>query len=250
MMLWLVAAGAVAGQVQVPSKDGVALVGDEWGKGERGVLLVHDEGRTRADWSTLGSKLAMSGYHVLAIDLRGHGASPAPTALGTDWSVMVADIDGGVSWLLEHGAKEIHVVGARLGANLALQAASANPAISDLLLLSPALNVQNVKISASIAPYGERPLFVATSASDALSVRAARWLETEAKGLKRLELLSSTGSGARMLHEAPELESLIVSWISGALRVPAEAASHLSKEGELRTGVSDIETKGRRVDDR
>jgi alpha-beta hydrolase superfamily lysophospholipase len=250
MMLWLVAAGAVAGQVQVPSMDGVALVGDVWGRGERGVLLIHDEARNRADWGTLGTKLAMSGYHVLAIDLRGHGASPSKDPLGADWSVMVADVEGGVSWLAAHGAKEIHVVGARLGANLALQAAGSNPAISDLVLLSPALNVQGVKISSAIAPYGERPLFLVTSGADALSLRAAQWLEAEAKGPKRLERLDQASSGARMLHEAPELESLIVSWISGSLRAPSEAAAHLSKEGELRTGVSDIQTKGVRIDDR
>jgi acyl transferase domain-containing protein len=127
MLGWLLAATvALAGQVELTSTDGVALGGETWGTGARGVLLVHDEARTRADWGKLGQKLGLSGYQVLAIDLRGHGASPVQSPLGEDWSALVADIDGGVGWLVAHGAKEIHVVGAGDPAGLGMHALTGN----------------------------------------------------------------------------------------------------------------------------
>ena len=251
MLGWLLPlAAAWAGQVHFTSTDGVTLSGETWGSGARGVLLVHDEARTRADWGKLGQKLGNSGYRVLAIDLRGHGASPLADPLGEDWSALVADIDGGVGWLVAQGAKEIHVVGARLGANLALQAAARNEAIGDLVLLSPVLNARGVKVSSAITPYGSRSLFLAAGSTDPLALRTARWLETEAAGSTYLALLEGASHGARMLNEAPELESLIMSWFSGALRATPPAAALPSKEEKLRMGVSEIPTTGVRIDER
>ncbi|MFF8769182.1 alpha/beta fold hydrolase [Kitasatospora sp. NPDC015120] len=48
----------------------------EWGSGDRVALLVHGIMTDHRSWGSVGPALAERGYRVIAVDLRGHGASP------------------------------------------------------------------------------------------------------------------------------------------------------------------------------
>ncbi|MED7953332.1 alpha/beta fold hydrolase [Streptomyces sp. BE303] len=48
----------------------------EWGSGDRLALLVHGIMSDHRSWRSVGPALAARGYRVIAVDLRGHGASP------------------------------------------------------------------------------------------------------------------------------------------------------------------------------
>ncbi|MEU7255977.1 alpha/beta hydrolase [Streptomyces rimosus] len=48
----------------------------EWGTGERVAVLVHGIMSDHRTWRRVGPALADHGYRVIAVDLRGHGASP------------------------------------------------------------------------------------------------------------------------------------------------------------------------------
>ncbi|MFF1635026.1 alpha/beta fold hydrolase [Leifsonia sp. NPDC058248] len=48
----------------------------EWGSGDREAVLVHGAMSDSRNWRTVGPALAERGYHVVAVDLRGHGHSP------------------------------------------------------------------------------------------------------------------------------------------------------------------------------
>lgn len=48
----------------------------EWGTGDRLALLVHGIMSDHRSWRSVGPALAGRGYRVIAVDLRGHGASP------------------------------------------------------------------------------------------------------------------------------------------------------------------------------
>lgn len=48
----------------------------EWGSGERHAVLVHGVMSSSRNWRALGPALAERGYHVVAVDLPGHGQSP------------------------------------------------------------------------------------------------------------------------------------------------------------------------------
>ncbi|MFG3259587.1 alpha/beta fold hydrolase [Streptomyces sp. NPDC048172] len=50
----------------------------EWGGGDRLALLVHGIMADHRTFVKVGPALAERGYRVLAVDLRGHGRSPAP----------------------------------------------------------------------------------------------------------------------------------------------------------------------------
>lgn len=243
------ACAALAGQVRLKTGDGVTIAGDEFGTGPKGVLLVHDEARSRADWTAFAEKLATGGFHVVTIDLRGHGASMIPSALtDADWPAMTGDIDAGVAWLRSRGATEVHVVGARTGATLALAAAAANAQIDDLVLLTPALSTHGVKVSAVLPAY-PRPVMVAVSNEDPLAVKTATYISDNATGPKRLDLFPAAGVGAVMLNKVPDLENLITAWMNGAFR--ATEGGIASKEAALKAGeVEEIETTGTRLEER
>ena len=55
---------------------GLNIAASTWGlESNPLVLLLHGGGQTRHAWGETGKKLSLSGFHVLAIDLRGHGVS-------------------------------------------------------------------------------------------------------------------------------------------------------------------------------
>src|SRR4051812_46967608 len=105
LAVWVTAA-ALAGPIKLTTADGVKLAGDEYGTGARGVVLVHDEGRTRSDWTAFATKLAGAGFHVVTLDFR-------PIAAESDWPKVTADIDAGIAYLASKGATEVHLVGAK-----------------------------------------------------------------------------------------------------------------------------------------
>jgi pimeloyl-ACP methyl ester carboxylesterase len=60
---------------------GVRLAGDQWGDRDAPpALLLHGAGQTRHSWRGTGSALAEQGWHVIALDLRGHGDSERSAA--------------------------------------------------------------------------------------------------------------------------------------------------------------------------
>lgn len=239
---------AIAGTVSLSTADGVALSGEAWGKGERAVLLVHDEGRTRGDWSSVAPRLASAGLQVLAIDLRGHGASGGGPIAEADWPKLSQDVTAGVKWLTAHGATEIHVVGARFGAAVALQAASANPDVDDLVLLSPPAGIHGVKVSAAAAAYGKRSLLVVTATDDPVGMKTATWLDSTAVGPHRLLTFPAAGSGAQMLNKVASLETSLLGWLGGEF--DPKSADQQGLQGAVKSDVGAIQTTGTRLEDR
>ena len=67
--------------------DGLSLVADEWNRGAASaeahpsILMLHGGGQNRHSWKNTGQILADAGFHVIAMDSRGHGDSDrSPTA--------------------------------------------------------------------------------------------------------------------------------------------------------------------------
>src|SRR5258705_5011988 len=65
--------------IDVFGRDGLRLAADESGdRTARSVVLLHGGGQTRYAWGTTARVLAERGWHVLRVDLRGHGESDWP----------------------------------------------------------------------------------------------------------------------------------------------------------------------------
>jgi pimeloyl-ACP methyl ester carboxylesterase len=105
----------------------------DWG-GERrpGIVLVHGLGASAWAWTAVARRLVAAGRRTIAMDLRGHGLSDAPTATGAyDLDELASDVaavaegsgalDGGSAVLAGHGFGAIVATAgaARLGASCA-----------------------------------------------------------------------------------------------------------------------------------
>ncbi|MEZ0365224.1 alpha/beta fold hydrolase [Mycobacterium sp. pUA109] len=76
--------------VEFSGAGGITLVADEWNRGNTTadrptILMLHGGGQNRFSWKNTGQVLADAGYHVIAIDTRGHGDSDR--APGADYAL-------------------------------------------------------------------------------------------------------------------------------------------------------------------
>lgn len=113
--------------------DGIRIAGDSWGdpKGPL-VLMLHGVGQTRHAWGGTGTVLGAAGYHVIALDARGHGDSDwAPDG---DYSrdAMIRDLQ---SVLDANGNRQAALIGASMGGVTSLVAAGENHVDARALIL-------------------------------------------------------------------------------------------------------------------
>jgi pimeloyl-ACP methyl ester carboxylesterase len=55
-----------------------------WGSADRAALLLHGQFGSGATWWDVAPRIARHGYHVVAVDLPGHGESPSDSAVTLD----------------------------------------------------------------------------------------------------------------------------------------------------------------------
>jgi pimeloyl-ACP methyl ester carboxylesterase len=82
------------------------------------LLLVHGLGGSRRSWTTVERDLAQA-REVIALDLPGHGQTPAEPDSGT-FEGLARSLE---SWLISEGLVGVDMVGSSLGARLVLEMA-------------------------------------------------------------------------------------------------------------------------------
>ncbi len=103
--------------------EGNRLVFDEYGAGERAVILMPGLLFSRKMHGPLASTLAERGYRVLCLDLLGHGDSDRPPEM---WNYSMTIFGTQVHALMDHLEIDKAVVGGTsLGANATLEAVAA-----------------------------------------------------------------------------------------------------------------------------
>lgn len=126
---------------------GHKLVFDEYGSGDRPVVLMPGLLFSRKMHGPLAEQLAARGHRVLCLDLLGHGDSDRPEEM---WEYSMNIFGGQALGLLDHLDIEQAVVGGTsLGANTALEAAAADQRrVKGLLVEMPVLD--NALLGAAI----------------------------------------------------------------------------------------------------
>jgi len=99
--------------VTFTAPDGHILQADQYGTGERAVILAHGGRFDRKSWKPQAEVLAKAGLRVLAIDFRGYGQT-IPGTQEEDWK-SYPDVLAAVRYLHTAGAKSVSVVGASMG---------------------------------------------------------------------------------------------------------------------------------------
>ena len=103
--------------VRFRGSGGLSLVGDEWNRdagrnSERPtILMLHGGGQNRFSWKNTGQILADRGFHVVALDARGHGDSDrAP-----DGQYTIDVLAGDIAEVLDQISRPVVIVGASMG---------------------------------------------------------------------------------------------------------------------------------------
>lgn len=105
----------------------------------RAILFLHQMGGRKEDWLELMEKLP--NFTVMAIDLRGHGESDGnwKAFSDADFESMLQDEQAAEHFLEQNNKSVYAVVGASIGANLAL-----NSHATKVIALSPGLNYHGI----------------------------------------------------------------------------------------------------------
>jgi pimeloyl-ACP methyl ester carboxylesterase len=95
---------------------GVTLVADEWNRGiaadgDPTIVMLHGGGQNRHSWHKTGQILADRGYHVVALDTRGHGDSDR--APGADYAIETLAADAVA--VIEAIGRPVVLIGASMG---------------------------------------------------------------------------------------------------------------------------------------
>jgi dienelactone hydrolase len=182
-----------------------------------GVLLLHMIYGQRQEWEGLARTLSQNGYAALAIDLRGHGE----TGGEMNWDLARQDISQ--VWQTFASRQEIKanstaVIGASMGANMAVLLGADQPDIQALVLLSPGLNYYMVQTAEPLAAYGDRPVLIIASQEDGYAASSSEELLKVARGEALLEMYAGIGHGTAMLSNQPDLASLLLEWLHPILQ--------------------------------
>jgi alpha-beta hydrolase superfamily lysophospholipase len=223
-----IAAGAVtspapaATAVTFHSSDGVTLSA-AWTAPPNpapAVLLVHSLSRTRQDWDSAAEALTSAGFGVLALDLRGHGASAG--GYGSLQS-MLLDVQAALAWLKtrhEVNASRIGIGGMHFGATLAVLAAGSDASVRSIALLSPASEFRGLRCEPAMRSFAARSgaAFLVAGRLDPYAARSAKQLAQITPGARDLRIIDETAANGRALFSAaPDLTAALVDWFRKTL---------------------------------
>ncbi len=101
--------------VEFHGENGLTLAADEWNRDQGAerptIVLLHGGGQNRFSWKNTGQILADHGFHVIALDARGHGDSDrAPTA---EYTIEAFAED--VHHVLDEVGRPVALIGASMG---------------------------------------------------------------------------------------------------------------------------------------
>ena len=178
------------------------------------IILLHMLNNDHTSWDKFAEKWYSLNYTVIAIDLRGHGKSSGSWKEfnAKDFNDMLLDVKEAKEFgLLEKKSKFV-IIGASIGANIALNYAAKDNDIKGVALLSPGLDYRGVKIDSAALNYGQRPILLVASEDDKYSADTVKELNSKLVGKKKLIMYKAAGHGTDMFSE-PKLEEEIIEWL-------------------------------------
>jgi dienelactone hydrolase len=207
----------VEGKVVIHASDGLELSGTLFSPEAQsppwpGVILLHMIYGDNREWGEFPRQLTEAGYAVLALDMRGHGK----TGGEMDWDQARDDLRRVYHYLSEIpdiDPARLAVIGASMGANMALGLASETPQMRAAGLLSPGLDYYHVTTADKLKDYGGRPLLILVSDEDGYAAESVRKLKELAEGEVELVVYSQAGHGTAMFQKEPGIPETIIDWL-------------------------------------
>jgi alpha-beta hydrolase superfamily lysophospholipase len=229
LLIALIANGATAQDVKLPeaqqveikAADDLMLVGDfypvvtDTDQPRPAVLLMHMLGSKRSAWQSLIPALWEKGYHVLTVDLRGHGE----TGGGIDWPKATADVQTWLDWLRAQKTvrgEAIAIIGASIGSNLALLGCADDQQCVTAIALSPGLDYYGLKPQAAVVTgLRKRSALLVASQADGYSADSVKQLLTDTRGDVAARIYAGGAHGTEMFDFAQSkgITPLILAWL-------------------------------------
>jgi len=216
----------MAEKIYLKTSDGVNIAGDFYptkNKGAPAVVFLHMMPETKESWKNFAEKLNKADIQALAIDLRGHGESDGgPNGFqkfsNGEHQASIKDVEATADFFTQRGLalEKIFLVGASIGANLALQFQSEHLEVKASVLLSPGLDYRGVKTEPAAEKITEnQAVFLATGGeNDEYSAETSQKLFNMLKSKnKKIKILKNAGHGTDILENEPSVANEIILWI-------------------------------------
>jgi len=213
-------------------------------------VLLHMYGEDRSSFTPLVPALHRAGFAVLAVDLRGHGESVEPASLKLRQKVedrdprlfreMDRDVEAAYHWLIRRpdvAPARFVLVGASVGASVALDYAARDKSVDGLVLMTPGLEYRGLNSKASARKLVSRPVLMLTAehergAADELAAEITG-AKVQIVGQKPAGGDSMALHGTRMLGQVAGVEDMIAEFLTAAAGRPSDAPVVASVIGEV-----------------
>lgn len=221
----------VTGSIEVAfrTEDGFVIYGDYYESSDQtyfdqALILLHMLNNDRKSYSEFAKQLNEKGFTVLAIDLRGHGQSTTQNNVRKTWqgfseeefNAMTKDVKAAERFLQTKGKISFVIIGASIGANIALNYAVNDDSVKAIVLLSPGLDYRGVKTEETIKSYDkDKSILLIAAEGDTYSADTVKYMYFFAEGRKTLFLLNETDAhGTEML---PQISNNVINWLKEIL---------------------------------
>jgi pimeloyl-ACP methyl ester carboxylesterase len=213
-----------AERVELAAGDGLTLVADFY-RAEMGeetarpaVILFHMLGSNRVAWEPLLPTLVEDyGFHVLNVDMRGHGE----TGGDRDWPLAEEDVQTWLDWLREQDGVDpdaVSLLGASIGSNIALRGWANDENVATAIALSPGLDYQGVTTDDAVEGASDRPVMLVASRMDLGSARAVNALYELTEGYAAVRMYDGALHGTNLFRleegRTERLFAAIGDWIA------------------------------------
>lgn len=216
--------GQIVEEIQYETSDSVTIHGSYYPAGKfpkATLLLLHMLRKSRESWRDFAVFAQKNELAILAIDLRGHGQSKTRGEVeiretimnDSDHAKMINDVTGAVQWIRSRTApysENLIIIGASIGANLAVKYAVDDPRIKGVVLLSPGEEYRGFQLIPMIEKYGERPLLAVAAEDDSYSAIACRRISDLPNQKMSVHMFREGGHGTYLLENNSEIAGLIM----------------------------------------
>lgn len=201
--------------VEIEAGDGLILKGDYYSSPEAGVavLLLHMNNSNKEAWSPFIPALHEAGYGVLAVDTRGFGS----TGGVRDFELAQTDVQAWLDWLKsQDGVTGVAIIGASVGANLALVGCANDADCLTVIALSPGENFFDVAPADAIQTgLADRSALFVASLRDTESAQAVRTFAQIATGIFGVRMYDRSQHGTAYFagRGVEEKINTFISWL-------------------------------------
>jgi len=211
------------------------------------VVLLHRYRGERVEWAPLAARLAEAPkrYTILNVDLRGHGKSTSSSGKKkVDWANMtpkdmpafVEDVHASIKYGLERTdgkTRGVVLVGSSLGAAFAARAASQEPKVVAIAVVSPGAAIEGYDIYHPFADVRTLPSFIAAAKDDNVAKEPVSALTQMAKEHGTVKIYDGRGHGAFGLgQEGRELFADLGEWLMSVYDAGTVERTIISKEAD------------------